>query len=88
MASGIVEGNTCEVWNWTLTADSGWRASLAKAKMLNNDQELEATLQRIRQFQDQLTHLRKMETNPTNYQASAALFAWTKSRIAWCRSVG
>lgn len=42
--------------------------------MINNDQELEATLQRIRHFQDQLTHLRKMETNPTNYRLSASGF--------------
>ena len=42
--------------------------------MINNDQDLEATLERIRQFQTQLTHLRKMETNPTNYRLSASGF--------------
>lgn len=42
--------------------------------MIRNDQELEATLERIRQFQAQLTHLRKVETNPTNYRLSASGF--------------
>lgn len=42
--------------------------------MINNDRELEATLERIRQFQAQLTQLRKMETNPTNYRLSASGF--------------
>ena len=42
--------------------------------MIKNDQELEATLERIRHFQAQLRHLRKMETNPTNYRLSASGF--------------
>jgi len=42
--------------------------------MIKNDQELEATLERIRHFQAQLKHLRKMETNPTNYRLSASGF--------------
>jgi hypothetical protein len=42
--------------------------------MIDNDQELEATLERIRHFQAQLTHLRKLETNPTNYRLSASGF--------------
>ena len=42
--------------------------------MIKNDQELEATLERIRYFQAQVRHLRKMETNPTNYRLSASGF--------------
>ena len=42
--------------------------------MIASDQELEATLERIRQFQAQVRHLRKMETNPTNYRLSASGF--------------
>jgi len=42
--------------------------------MIENDQELEATLERIRQFQAQLRHLRRMETDPTNYRLSASGF--------------
>lgn len=42
--------------------------------MIKNDQELDATLERIRQFQAQVKHLRKMETNPTNYRLSASGF--------------
>ena len=42
--------------------------------MIKNDQELEATLERIRHFQAQIRHLRKLETNPTNYRLSASGF--------------
>ncbi len=42
--------------------------------MIKNDPELEATLERIRHFQTQVRHLRKMETNPTNYRLSASGF--------------
>jgi len=42
--------------------------------MIRNDQELETMLDRIRHFQAQLAHLRKVETNPTNYRLSASGF--------------
>ena len=42
--------------------------------MIKNDQELEITLERIRHFQAQVRHLRKIETNPTNYRLSASGF--------------
>lgn len=42
--------------------------------MIRNDQHLDATLERIRHFQAQLRHLRKTETNPTNYRLSASGF--------------
>ena len=42
--------------------------------MIENDQELDATLERIRHFQAQLAHLRRTETNPTNYRLSASGF--------------
>jgi hypothetical protein len=42
--------------------------------MIRSDQELEATLERIRLFQAQLAHLRKVETNPVNYRLSASGF--------------
>jgi hypothetical protein len=42
--------------------------------MIKNDQELEATLERIRHFQTQVQHLRKMETNPTNFRLSVSGF--------------
>jgi hypothetical protein len=35
---------------------------------------MEATSERIRHFQAQLAHLRKVETNPVNYRLSAAGF--------------
>lgn len=42
--------------------------------MITNDQELEATLDRIRRLQEQVAHLRKMETNPVNYRLAASGF--------------
>ena len=42
--------------------------------MITNDQELEATQERIRHFQAQVAHLRKVETNPLTYRLSASGF--------------
>ncbi len=42
--------------------------------MIANDEELETTLERIRRFQAQLAHLRRVETNPVNYRLSASGF--------------
>lgn len=42
--------------------------------MISNDQELNATLERIRYLQTQVAHLRTAETNPTNYHLSASGF--------------
>jgi len=42
--------------------------------MISSDQEMEATLERIRHFQAQLAHLRKVETNAVNYRLSASGF--------------
>ena len=42
--------------------------------MITNDEELDATLDRIRNFQAQIRRLRKVETNPTNYRLSASGF--------------
>jgi hypothetical protein len=42
--------------------------------MIANDQELTATLERIRRLQAQLAHLRIAETNPLNYRLSASGF--------------
>lgn len=42
--------------------------------MIINDQELDATLDRIRHLQNQVAHFRKVETNAPNYHLSAAGF--------------
>lgn len=42
--------------------------------MISNDQELDATSERIRRLQRQLAHLRTVETNPVNYRLSASGF--------------
>ena len=39
--------------------------------MIQNDQELEATKERIRYFQQQVEKLLQVETNPQNYRLSA-----------------
>lgn len=42
--------------------------------MINNDKELNVTLERIARFQAQVTKLRQLETNPENYHASVSGF--------------
>ena len=42
--------------------------------MIADDQELNAALERIRHVQDQLAHLRQVETNSANYHLSASGF--------------
>ena len=42
--------------------------------MIANDQELDVTLDRIARFQRQVSHLRRVETNPENYHASVSGF--------------
>ena len=42
--------------------------------MIANDQELKVTLERIARFQDQVAHLRRIETNPENYHSAVSGF--------------
>jgi hypothetical protein len=42
--------------------------------MIANDEELTVTLDRVRRFQAQVAHLRKVETNPVNYRLSVSGF--------------
>ena len=42
--------------------------------MIANDQELKVALERIARFQDQVTHLRRVETNPENYHSAVSGF--------------
>jgi hypothetical protein len=42
--------------------------------MIVDDQELNVTLDRIAQFQRQVSHLRNVETNPENYHGSVSGF--------------
>ncbi len=39
--------------------------------MIKNNQELQAALERIKYFQEQVTKLRQVEDNPQNYRLSA-----------------
>jgi hypothetical protein len=42
--------------------------------MIANDEELNTTLDRVRRFQAQVAHLRRVETNPVNYRLSVSGF--------------
>ena len=42
--------------------------------MIADDQELKVTLDRIADFQAQVTHLRNAESNPVNYRAAVSGF--------------
>ena len=42
--------------------------------MIQNNQELEVTLTRIRHFQKQIEKFREVETNPQNYRLSVGGF--------------
>ena len=42
--------------------------------MIQNNQELETTLARIRHFQKQIEKIREVETNPQNYRLSVGGF--------------
>ncbi len=42
--------------------------------MIENDEQLQTTLERIAWFQKQVAHLRKTETNPANYRAAVPGF--------------
>jgi hypothetical protein len=42
--------------------------------MIVNDRELQVTQERIARLQAQVIHLRRVETNPANYHASASGF--------------
>jgi hypothetical protein len=42
--------------------------------MIANDRELQATLERIAWFQQQVAHLRRTEANPANYRAAVSGF--------------
>jgi len=42
--------------------------------MIQNDEQLKTTLERIAWFQQQVAQLRKTETNPANYRASVSGF--------------
>lgn len=56
------------------TADNAVSLKSWRVLMINNDTELEATLDRIRQMQKQLALLRNVEKNPTNYRLSSSGF--------------
>jgi hypothetical protein len=42
--------------------------------MIADDQELNATLERIARFHEQVAHLRRVETNPANYHGAVSGF--------------
>ena len=49
--------------------------------MIANDQELQTTLERIAWFQQQVTQLRRTETNPVNYRGAVSGFLAEMDRM-------
>lgn len=49
--------------------------------MIANDQELKVTLDRIAQFQAQLTHLGNTQAEPANYRAAVSGFLAESDRM-------
>ena len=42
--------------------------------MINNDQELQVMVDRVRRFQNQVANIRRTESNPENYRLSVSGF--------------
>ena len=55
--------------------------SLRLSDMIQNDKELEGTLNRIERFRSQVLHLRNVETNPKVYELSAGGFVSELARM-------
>lgn len=51
--------------------------------MIANDQELNASLERIRQLQNQVAYLRQVETDPANYHLSASGFLEVREYLSF-----
>lgn len=49
--------------------------------MIENDAQLQVTVDRIKRLQDQIAHLRKTETNAANYHASVSGFIAEMDRM-------
>jgi hypothetical protein len=52
----------------------GHHRNRGEADMIANDRELQVTLERIARFQEQVAHLRRVETNPENYHGAISGF--------------
>jgi len=50
--------------------------------MISTESDLQATLERIRDFQDQVNKLRKVETNPDNYRLAASAYLTELDRMS------
>lgn len=49
--------------------------------MIENDHQLQVTSDRIKRLQDQISHLRKTESNASNYHASVSGFIAEMDRM-------
>ncbi len=77
MRLGALAGEQATIEYWQIKCGGGQRGIVEihpGVAMITSDQELDATLERIRHFQAQIAHLRKVETNPVNYHLSASGF--------------
>ena len=75
-SSGIVETKDLDE-NTQLDVDAEGRIcalTIRAGAMIENDQQLDAALERIRRLEVQVAHLRTVETNPVNYHLSTSGF--------------
>ena len=63
-----IGGEPAALEHWQIKRDKTKRGIV---EVISDDQEFEATLGRIRYFQQQVERLREVETNPQNYRLSA-----------------
>ena len=75
LVAGAVKGSRGTVRPLAYQAHLLWECDQEeKACEVRNDEELEATLERIRHLQAQRAHLRNTETNPPDYRLSSSGF--------------
>jgi hypothetical protein len=70
-------GDEQAITGWQIKRDGtfmGRHRNRGGKEMIANDQELKVTLERISRFQEQVAHLRRVETNPQNYHGAVSGF--------------
>ena len=55
--------------------------------MIQNDEQLKTTLERLAWFQQQVAELRKTEVNPVNYRAAVSGFLAEMDRVVLWRAL-
>jgi hypothetical protein len=75
--SAALGGEQAMLEHWQVRREGGRRGisrDCGGGIMIQNDEQLKTTLERIAWFQQQVAQLRKTESNPVNYRASVSGF--------------